>query len=213
MAEYLNKNIKHLRTINGISQQGLADKVGIDRSTISRIENNEIDTTVDNAIKIAEVLNTSLSDLLSKDLSFDNAELVSTNDNTVKIPVLGVIKAGIPMEAQEDIIDYIDIPNDWTKGNQKYFALKISGDSMIPNYLDGDIVIFLSTNVFETGQDCAAMVNGDDATFKKVAITDNGLLLQPYNIGKYDLKFYTKEEVEKLPVKIIGVAKERRTRL
>lgn len=83
MAEFLNKNIKFLRMSKGISQQSLADKVGIDRSTISRIENNEIETTIDNAIKISEVLNTSLPDLLNKDLtiegnntSFDELELL-----------------------------------------------------------------------------------------------------------------------------------------
>lgn len=72
MAEYLNKNVKHLRNSKGISQQELADKIGIDRSTISRIENNEIETTVDNALKIAEVLKVSLADLLGKDLSIDS---------------------------------------------------------------------------------------------------------------------------------------------
>lgn len=81
MADFLNNNIKHLRTDKGISQQGLADKVGIDRSTISRIENNEIETTIDNAIKIANALNVSLYDLVSKDLSknnqtFDELELL-----------------------------------------------------------------------------------------------------------------------------------------
>lgn len=74
MAEYLNKNLKHLRIKKGMSQQGLADKVGIDRSTISRIENNEIDTTVDNAIKIAEGLNVELGDLLGRDLTKENSE-------------------------------------------------------------------------------------------------------------------------------------------
>lgn len=69
MAQFLNKNIKYLRTINNISQQQLADKVGIDRSTISRIENNEIETTIDNAIKISNILNVSVDDLISKDLT------------------------------------------------------------------------------------------------------------------------------------------------
>lgn len=78
MAEFLNKNIKFLRTQKGISQQNLADKIGIDRSTISRIENNEIETTVDNAIKIADVLNVPFSDLINKDLQNeknDNADI------------------------------------------------------------------------------------------------------------------------------------------
>lgn len=72
MAKYLNKNIKYLRTIKNISQQNLADKIGIDRSTISRIENNEIETTIDNAIKIAEFFNVSMEDLTGKDLSLEN---------------------------------------------------------------------------------------------------------------------------------------------
>lgn len=72
MAEFLNNNIKYLRTQYGISQQELADKIGIDRSTISRIENSEIETTIDNAIKIAKALNVSLGDLVGKDLRLNN---------------------------------------------------------------------------------------------------------------------------------------------
>lgn len=72
MAKYLNKNIKFLRTSNNMSQQKLADLIGIDRSTVSRIENNEIETTVDNAINIAQVFKISLSDLINKDLRIPN---------------------------------------------------------------------------------------------------------------------------------------------
>jgi len=72
VAKYLNKNIKFLRTSNNMSQQKLADLIGIDRSTVSRIENNEIETTVDNAINIAQVFKISLSDLINKDLRIPN---------------------------------------------------------------------------------------------------------------------------------------------
>lgn len=77
MAEFLNNNIKYLRNKNGLSQQGLANKIGIDRSTISRIENNEIETTIDNAIKIAEALNVTLYDLVGRDLRLPNANTPS----------------------------------------------------------------------------------------------------------------------------------------
>lgn len=72
MAQFLNKNIKYLRNQKNISQQMLADKIGIDRSTISRIENNEIETTIDNAIKISDILNVSVNDLINKDLTIDD---------------------------------------------------------------------------------------------------------------------------------------------
>ena len=84
MAEFLNSNIKYLRNAKGISQQELADKVGIDRSTISRIENNEIETTVDNAIKIADALDIPLYDLVGKDLK-NKSSLEPTEEDLKKV--------------------------------------------------------------------------------------------------------------------------------
>ena len=51
-----------------------------------------------------------------------------------KIPVLGRIPAGIPIEAIEEILDYEEIPKDWLNGDKQFFALKIDGDSMSPRY-------------------------------------------------------------------------------
>lgn len=88
MAEFLNKNIRYLRNIKGFSQQELADKIGIDRSTISRIENGEIETTIDNAIKIAKILSVGVSDLISIDLSQgENIQKTIFDKNGVKITI------------------------------------------------------------------------------------------------------------------------------
>lgn len=214
MAEFLNKNIKHLRTIKGLSQQGLADKIGIDRSTISRIENNEIETTIDNAIKIADILNVSINDLLNKDLRFDNAESVDIDEDVIKIPVYGIIRAGIPIESQTDIIEYVEIPKSWVKGGKQFYGLKISGDSMFPKYQEDDIVIFEQNNdtSLYNGKDCAIMINGTESTFKKLLVNEQGIVLQPYN-SAYDIMMFSKEQVENLPIKVVGIAKERRTKI
>ena len=205
----VKNNIKNLRQ--------LANEIEIPYTTLWDYYTNPIRLEKANLTyikKIANRLNCSVDYLVYDYITdFDNAESVDIDEDVIKIPVLGIIKAGIPIEAQEGIIDYVEIPKHWTKGNKQFFALKISENSMFPNYSENDIVIFLKTSDFTSGQDCAVMVNGDDATFKKVAKTDNGLLLQPYNLGEYDLQFYSKEEVENLPVKIIGIAKERRTKI
>lgn len=218
MAEHLNNNVKHLRSVKGISQQTLADKVGVDRSTISRIENGEIETTIDNAMKIANVLKVNIEDLITKDLTFDNGTLIDVNCETIQIPVLGTIKAGIAIEAQEDILEYVDIPKGWVKGGKTFYGLKISGDSMFPKYNESDIVIFEHTEdyVLAQNKDCAVMVNGFDATFKNVTITEMGITLVPLNLNNsdnYQPTFYSKEQIANLPVKIVGIAREKRTRL
>lgn len=218
MAEHLNNNVKHLRSVKGISQQTLADKVGVDRSTISRIENGEIETTIDNVLKIANVLKVNIEDLITKDLTFDNGTLIDVDCETIQIPVLGTIKAGIAIEAQEDILEYVDIPKDWVKGGKTFYGLKISGDSMFPKYNESDIVIFEHTEdyVLAQNKDCAVMVNGFDATFKNVTITEMGITLVPLNLNNsdnYQPTFYSKEQIATLPVKIVGIAREKRTRL
>ena len=80
-------------------------------------------------------------DVKLEDLTFDNATLVDVDSDTIQIPVLGKIPAGIPLEAIEDTysIDTIDIPKSWLRGGNHYFALKLEGNSMEPEYLDKDI--------------------------------------------------------------------------
>lgn len=73
MARFFNKNLKFIRQQKGISQQELADKLKLDRSTISRWENDEMDITVGNAILIADYFNIPLEDFTSRDLTIDNS--------------------------------------------------------------------------------------------------------------------------------------------
>ena len=211
MAEFLNENVKFLRNSKGISQQGLADKVGIDRSTISRIENDEIDTTLDNAIKIADALDVNLFDLVGKDLRFDNATPIELPKEVVKIPILGRIPAGVPIEAVEDIIGYEEIPKEWLKGGKEYFALIVDGDSMEPKYQDKDIGIFVKSSDCESGQDCCIRINGFDATFKRVKKQENGIMVMPLNENNstgFSTTFYTNEEIANKPVEIVGIIKQ-----
>ena len=112
------------------------------------------------------------------------------------------------------IIDYIDIPKEWTRGDKKFYALKISGDSMFPKYSENDIVIFEQNDDKElyNGKDCAVMINGTESTFKKVLLNEQGIVLQPYNTA-YDIMMYSNEQIEQLPIKVVGIAREKRTKL
>ena len=214
MAEFFSTNLKYLREKKGLSQNKLAEKIGVNQTTIARWEDDNRIPTIDNAVDVASALNVPLTDLIGKDLRFDNAEVIDVNSDIIKIPVYGTIKAGIPIESQTDIIDYVDIPRSWTKGGKEFYGLKVSGDSMFPKYQDEDIVIFEKTNdtTLYNGKDCAVMINGTESTFKKVLINDQGIVLQAYNMA-YGIKMFSKEDVINKPIKIVGVAREKRTKI
>lgn len=213
MAEFFSTNLKYLREQQGLSQNKLAKKIGVNQTTIARWEDDNRIPTIDNAIDIAMALNISLTDLLGKDLRFDNAELIDIANETIKIPVLGKIPAGMPFEAIEDTytINYEEIPKEWVKGGKEYFALKLDGDSMEPEYHNNDIVIFLKTNDCESGQDCCVKINGLDATFKRIKKQENGIMITPLNENNstnFKSKFYTNEEIISMPIEIIGTVKQ-----
>ena len=227
---YIGDFIKKYR--GDMSLREFAEKCDISHTHLDSIEKGydprtgkPVRVTVDTLKKIASAMNMSVNDLLIQsgdvkieELNFDNATFNKIENKITKIPVLGVIKAGTPIEAQENIIEYVDIPEEWTKGNKKYYGLKIQGDSMYPKYEENDIVIFEQTEDYikANKKDCAVMVNGDDATFKNVTITESGITLIPLNINNsdgYQPTFYDKEQIKSKPVRIIGIAKEKRTRL
>ena len=129
---------------------------------------------------------------------------------SVIVPVYGVIPAGIPMEAIEDIIDYEEIPAEMAAGGKEFFALRLRGNSMSPDYEEGDTVIYQIADDCESGDECAVIVNGEEATFKKVIKQKGGVVLQPLNVAEYEPMYYSNKEIEELPVRVIGIARELR---
>lgn len=214
MENYFMKNIKYVREKRGLSQSKLAEMIDVNQTTIARWEDENRIPTIDKAIQVSSILNIPLDILVGKNLQIDNVEPVNIDSNIIKIPVFGTIKAGIPIESQSDIIDYVEIPKIWTRGGKKFYGLKISGDSMFPKYNEDDIVIFEQNDdtTLYHGKDVAIMINGTESTFKKLLVNEQGIVLQPYNTG-YDIMMFSKEDVEQLPIKVVGIAREKRTKI
>lgn len=215
--------IKEKRISRGYSLEDVANKLNniITRQSLYRYETNE--ARMKNSIfkKICLALNYDPQDVWNEinnkflsNLNFDNANIVDVDSNIIKIPVYGTIKAGIPIESQPDIIDYVEIPKNWTRGGKKFYGLQLSGDSMFPKYSDKDIVIFEQNDDIElfNGKDVAVMINGTESTFKKILVNDQGIVLQPYNMA-YDIMMFSREQVEQLPIRVVGIAKEKRTKI
>lgn len=203
----MGDRIKSLRISHNMTQEELGKKIGVQKSAIRKYEKGEVINIKRATIEtLSKIFNVSPSYLMCIEDN-NNHNIIKTN----RIPVLGKIPAGIPIEMIEDVIDYEEISDEMLKGDREYFGLKVSGDSMMPKYLDGDVLIVQKTNDCESGQDCIVMVNGDDGTFKRVIKNKDGIILQPLN-PNYEIKFYSNDEIEKLPIKILGVVKEiRRT--
>ena len=214
--------IKEKRLSKGYSLEEVVKKMNdtISRQMLFKYENNlaRMKNKVFQDICCALGLDPSsvweeINSSFMSNLNFDNGTIVNTNNDTVQIPVLGKIPAGMPLEAIEDTytIDTIDIPKEWLRGDNKYFALKLEGNSMEPDYLDKDIVIFKQANDCESGQDCCIRINGFDATFKRVRKQENGIMVMPLNENNstgFVSTFYSKEEIINKPVEILGVVKQ-----
>ena len=214
-------NLKKMKPID------LANKTGINKSLISNYLSGAFKAKQDKVNIIAETLDVSEGWLMGYDvsmerewiddkdpseLSIDNARYIETTTKTIKIPVLGKVPAGIPIEAIEEILGYEDIPATMLNGGNNYFALKIDGDSMYPDYKTGDTIIIRQQNDCNSGDDCIVMVNGDDATFKRVIKQEKSIILKPLN-NEYEPYYFNELEIITKPVKILGVAIEVRRKL
>lgn len=104
--------------------------------------------------------------------------LSGMNTNTVQVPLLGTVTAGVPILALEQIEEYIPVT---LKKSGNYFALHVRGDSMInAHILDGDIVIVEQISVAENGDIVVALIE-DEATVKRFYKENGHFRLQPEN--------------------------------
>lgn len=207
------EKIKSLRLELGLTLEEVGQIVGVGKSTVRKWESGEIaNMRRDKIALLAKALHVDPAVLMGWDSKAKPATASASPAKPIRIPVLGSIPAGIPIEAVEDILDWEELPTSMGKGGAQYFALQVKGDSMSPNYLDGDVLILRRQDTCNSGQDCAVMVNGDDATFKRVKISDRGITLQPLNPA-YDPLYFTHKECAEIPVRIIGVVVELRRKI
>lgn len=133
----------------------------------------------------------------------------SDSPDAVRIPVLGRVAAGIPLKAITDITDYEEISPRMVRGDSEFYGLEIKGNSMEPRIREGDHIIFRAQSDAETGDIVVVMVNGEDATCKKLRKYDHGIDLISLN-PVYEPMYFSNEQIEQLPVKIIGKVVELR---
>ncbi len=151
--------------------------------------------------------------LLADYFKIEKSDLIEEKSNItisqgIKIPVLGSVPAGVPITAVEDILDYEEIPQLWANQG-KFFALKIKGDNMEPRMQSGDVVIVRQQSSADSGDTVIVLINGDEATCKKLEKTSNGIMLISTNT-KYSPMFFSHEEINELPVVILGKVVENR---
>ena len=194
-------NLKRIMSKQNKNQNDVIKDLDIKQSTFSDWYLGKRIPRMNVIFQLAEYFKVDIRDLI------DEPKLNRGN----RIPIFSKIPAGIPIELIEDVIDYEELDPKMFTGDKEYFGVRVSGDSMYPEYRDKDILIVQKTSDCESGQDCIVMINGNDGTFKRVKKTEEGIILQPLN-PNYEIKFYSNKEIEELPIKIIGIVKEiRRT--
>ncbi len=213
--------IKKYRAEHHLSMQDVANACGFSKAYIGQLEKGinpstgkPISPTLQTFEKIAKAVGMDV-DTLIKSLDDDQPVTIPASPPRVKgvrIPILGKVVAGIPLEAIEDIEGYEEIaPEMAAKG--EYFALRVRGKSMEPFMLEDDIVIVRKQETADSGDIVIVLVNGDEATVKEIKIHEDGLMLIGKNVAVYSPHFYNQKQIEDLPVKIIGKVVEVRRSL
>ena len=180
---------------NDLSHLDVANKVGVSLSTYYRWINGE-----------STKLNRNTIERLSNVLECDIDSIIEET-NRIK-PILGKVKAGYDLIAQQDIEGYVELGKaDAQKGD--YF-LRVKGDSMEGSHIyDGDLLYVQICNEVPSGSIAVVLV-GDEATVKKVKYKNDLMILEASN-PKYEARYFTAKEVETIPVRIIGIVRFVRT--
>jgi repressor LexA len=184
------KRIKQLRKEKKISQEKLANTLNVTTSAVGMYEIEARQPSNEIIQKIAEFFNVTVDYLLGR------------NENLSKTPILGIVRAGEPILANENIIGYEYLPENECPSGECYF-LKVIGDSMnMSNIKENDLVLIRKQEEIENGEIGVILVDGEEATIKKFYKNENMVTLMPHSSNSEHQPRMV--DINKIPVKILG---------
>lgn len=194
----MKPDIKNRRKELNLTLEQVGDLVGVGKSTVRKWETGDIENMKrDKIVKLAKALRVSPSYIMGIEEEQPQIETLPVK----KIPVVSKISAGLPIYSEENLIDYIYFATNKLNSDKEEFGLKVSGDSMDKIFQDGDIVVVEKDSIVENGQLGVVMINGYNATVKRIRYKGDQVILIPEsnNTNHYP-QVYDKDD----EVKIIG---------
>jgi repressor LexA len=206
--EVMAENIKRYMSRIGIDRKEFCNRLGFKYSTVTDWINGEKYPRIDKIEMMANFFGISKADLVEP-----YAPPAHSIHAGYKIPVLGNVAAGTPINAMEEVLGYEYLDDKYKGDGCEYFALRIEGRSMEPTIMDGDTVIVRQQPNVENGDIAIVLVDGEDATAKEVKENADGITLIGHNASVYTPHHYSPQEVADLPIQIIGRVMEVRRKL
>ncbi|MGV3183519.1 LexA family protein [Staphylococcus epidermidis] len=194
----MKPDIKSRRKELNLTLEQVGNLVGVGKSTVRKWETGDIENMKrDKIVKLAKALKVSPSYIMGIEDEQPQIETLPVK----KIPVVSKISAGLPIYSEENLIDYIYFATNKLNSDKEEFGLKVSGDSMDKIFQDGDIVVVEKDSIVENGQLGVVMINGYNATVKRIRYNGDQVILIPEsnNTNHYP-QVYDKDD----EVKIIG---------
>lgn len=180
------ENLRFLRRTNKISQNELAAKLGYRSfTTVQKWEDGTSFPVVENLNKLAEMFDVDLDDLLNVDLTTDK----------VAAPIMGEVKAGYDMYADQNILGYEYVNNsEYEKG--EYFYLRVKGDSMKDDRIcNGDMVYVKKQDFLNKNEIGVFLIKDSEVTVKRYDPHKDSITLKAAN-SKYANKTFKPEDIK-----------------
>ena len=205
--------IRELRKGRNMTQQDLADTLGVERSSISKYEKGAAIPSDELKIKLANLFDVTIDYILGREGQATVKPQISPSGQSipvtaiVSLPVVGTVKCGPGGLAYQDVEGYVQAAN--VKHPDECFYLHVTGDSMEPQITEGDLALIRRQPEVESGELAVVVVNSEEGTLKKVLFKDGAVILQAFN-PKYPPRVFTGDAINSLTIvgKVIRTEKE-----
>lgn len=199
------ERIRQLRKEHSLTQEELGAKIGVQKAAIQKYEKGTVTNIKrDSLIKLAKILDTTPEYLLGWEETPENIEITDGSE-FVNIPIIGRVAAGVTCFAENNITGYEPVRRKDISGSEQYAFLRVTGDSMYPVFMEGDLVLVRCQTSVDSGSYAVVTIDNEDGVVKKVVYGNDFIELQSIN-PMYPPRRFEGEEV--LRIRVFGLVKE-----